>query len=141
MLLLIPVLWMASSTGQHPFPLVWFGRVCLIGPLFIVPPLFNLLPSRFQAKRSIIASYICGVLVGPFIASPPFGRLLLYEDGVELRVMFQRYFIPYAQMVSAFQLTLHSDLPRVPRTIRIVSLRSGPLVKQVNAMRAAAHRR
>ena len=137
----VPFVWLSANLGQHLFPLVWFV------PWFFAPVLYNGVPSRFEAQHTHVDAYTCGVLIGVFSATLPFARLLVYEEGVELRVMFQRYFLPYPQLdafetkvrfLSSFQLTLRSDLPGVPRKIRVSALRSAALLEQVNALRAAA---
>lgn len=99
----------------------------------------NYLPSPFQRKRKLIASFTGGGGTWYFNGSIPFVRLMVYADGVELRIALQRYFIPYKKMsppekkASFFStgLVIDSDLPGVPSRLKFVGIGMAKIVKTV----------
>jgi len=90
------------------------------------PVAYNHLPSRFQKQRNVVASYTGGGSIFLFNASWPFFRLMVYDDGLEIRTTLHRFFIPYDKMddfpkkVGFFSrgLLIKSKLPGVPSGIR-----------------------
>ncbi|MDH3973904.1 MAG: hypothetical protein OEV42_06455 [Deltaproteobacteria bacterium] len=104
-------------------------------PIMIVPAVFfilfisiiyNFFPSPFQKKRDKIASFTGGGSIFLFNGSWPFFRLLIYHDGLEIRVMFHRFFIPYDKIEAMPEKTgffsrgilIKSNLPDLPSGIR-----------------------
>lgn len=111
----------------------YFGpaaAACVFFPILILiffgSVVYNYVPSCFQRERSVVASYTGGGSILLFHGSWPFFRLIVYEDGVEVRVEFHRFFIPYDKMgaipskIGFFNrgLLIQSDLPGVPSSIR-----------------------
>ncbi len=94
--------------------------------MFFTPIIYNYLPSPFQKDREVIVSYTGGGSVNLFSGSWPFFRLFVYEDGLEIRVMLHRFFIPYDKMsdppekIGFFNrgILIESDFPGVPSGIR-----------------------
>jgi hypothetical protein len=94
--------------------------------IFAGPVLYNQVPSGFERARIVAASYTGGGSLFLFNGSWPFFRLLVYDDGVEIRIIFHRFFIPYDKMddlpekVGFFSsgVLFKSDLPDVPSSIR-----------------------
>jgi len=118
MFLLVGKLGDARRLTFMPFPLFIF--------VFGAPVAYNYLASPFQADRKVRASFTGGGSIFLFSGSWPFFRLLVYADGLEVRVMFHRFFIPYDQMgalpakIGFFSrgLLIESNLPGVPSGIR-----------------------
>lgn len=120
----------------------------LFMPLFVLiffgPIVYNYIPSRFQRERSVMASYTGGGSILLFHGSWPFFRLMVYEDGVEVRVEFHRFFIPYNKMgdlpnkIGFFSrgVLIKSDLPGVPSGIRFSGFRMKKILKVLNEMRS-----
>jgi hypothetical protein len=94
--------------------------------IFLTPVAYNFFPSSFQKERSPIASFSGGGSIFLFHGSWPFFRLIVYNDGLEIRVIFHRFFIPYDKMedlpekVGFFSrgILIKSNLPGVPSGIR-----------------------
>lgn len=94
--------------------------------IFIAPIAYNYFSSPFQIHRTPIETFTGGGAISLFNGTWPFFRLLVYKDGVEIRVMFHRFFIPYNKMdelpekVGFFSrgILIKSDLPGVPAGIR-----------------------
>ncbi len=107
--------WMASIIFMIGFAVIFFG-----------PMIYNGLSSPFERGREIIASYTGGGSASLMGGTWPFFKLIVYEDGLEVRVMFHRFFIPYESMedipekVGFFSrgILIKSDLPGVPCGIR-----------------------
>ncbi len=72
---------MMSAVFLSGFVLVLFG-----------PLVYNRLPSPFERNRELIASYTGGGSIALFTGSWPFFKLIVYKDGLEVRVMFHRFF-------------------------------------------------
>jgi len=105
------------SLGYRFIGLIVTTTLCLV--------FYNKLPSRFQTNRRLIKSFTGGVGVFLLHASWPFGKLLVYEDGIEIRFMFHCYYISYEKMAMSTNFLLfiggviiESDLPNVPKSIR-----------------------
>ena len=119
---------------------VFFPTFILI---FFGPVVYNYFPSRFQRERSIVASYTGGGSILLFHGSWPFFRLMVYEDGVEVRAMFHRFFIPYDKMgdipdkVGFFSrgVLIKSELPGVPSGIRFNGFGMKKLLRMLNEMK------
>ncbi len=111
--------------------------------IFFGPVVYNYIPSRFQRERSVVASYTGGGSILLFRGSWPFFRLMVYEDGVEVRVEFHRFFIPYNEMadlpnkIGFFSrgVLIKSDLPGVPSGIRFSGFGMKKILKVLNEMR------
>ena len=94
--------------------------------IFFAPVVYNFLPSSFQEQRNLIASFTGGGSIFLFNGTWPFFRLIVYNGGLEIRVMFHRFFIPYDKMedipekVGFFSrgILIRSNLPDVPSGIR-----------------------
>jgi hypothetical protein len=117
-------------------------------PLFILifagPILYNRVASPFEQGRSLVASYIGGGSTFLMNGSWPFFRLLVYTDGVELRAMFHRFFIPYDRMEELPEklgffnrgLLFRSDLPGVPSSIRFYGSGNKVILAQIQELRS-----
>ena len=120
---LITLLIIEKYAGPEKFALVFMPTFLL---MFLSPVVYNLLPSPFERKRSLIASYTGGGSIYLFSGTWPFFRLMIYKDGIEIRVMFHRFLIPYDKMADlppkigffSMSLLIKSDLPDVPSNIR-----------------------
>ena len=120
----------------------------LFGPFFLIlflgPVSYNYFPSSFQAKRNVIATFTGGGSIFLFHGSWPFFRLMVYKDGLEVRFMFHRFFIPYNKMedipdkVGFFNrgILIKSDLPDVPSGIRFSGFGMKKIIEVVNEMRS-----
>jgi hypothetical protein len=122
-----------------------------VGPLFailvlfilVAPTIFNYVSSPFQENRRLLASFTGGGSIFLFHGSWPFFRLMVYEDALEVRVMFQRFLIPYEKMekiprkISFFSsgLLIKSDLSDVPSRIRFSGFGMKKIVKNVSEAR------
>ncbi len=58
----------------------------------------NFVPSPFQEGRQAGASFTGGGPISLFGGTWPFSRLLVYRDGLEVRLLFHRFFVPYEAM-------------------------------------------
>lgn len=121
--LLIAVFAVQKYLGENAMAYVFLPGFALV---FFGPMIFNRIPSPFQKDRQVIRSFTGGGSLFLFQGSWPFFRLLVYSDGLEVRVMLHRFFIPYDKMggfpdkLGFFNLGLciKSDLPGVPSNIR-----------------------
>jgi hypothetical protein len=117
-----------------PFPfalffLIFFGTVA-----------YNYFPSSFQDKRDVMATFTGGGSIFLFHGSWPFFRLMVYKDGLEVRFMFHRFFIPYDKMgdipdkIGFFNrgILIKSDLPGVPSGIRFSGFGMKRILEVVN---------
>ena len=94
--------------------------------IFLSPVAYNFLPSSFQKQRNPIESFTGGGSIFLFSGTWPFFKLIVYKDGLEIRVMFHRFFIPYDKMedfpekIGFFSrgILIKSNLPSVPSGIR-----------------------
>jgi len=110
-----------GDTNQIAFPLM---PTFLF--IFLAPVAYNFLPSSFEKQRNPIASFTGGGSIFLFNGTWPFFRLIIYDDGLEIRVMFHRFFIPYDKMedipkkIGFFTrgILIKSNLPDVPTGIR-----------------------
>lgn len=110
--------WVLEKAGFLFMPTI---LLILFGPVA-----YNYLPSRFQKQRRVVASYTGGGSIFLFNGSWPFFRLMVYDDGLEIRTTLHRFFIPYDKMddfsekVGFFSrgLLIKSKLPGVPSGIR-----------------------
>ncbi len=137
-LLLVFVLERYFGPGVFPY---------LFMPIFVLnffgPIVYNYIPSRFQRERIVVASYTGGGSILLFHGSWPFFRLMVYEDGVEVRVEFHRFLIPYNKMVDlpnkigffSRGVLIKSDLPGVPSGIRFSGFGMKKILKVLNEMR------
>lgn len=111
--------------------------------VFLTPVLYNLIPSSFQRERSLISSYTGGGSIILFHGTWPFFRLMIYKDGIEIRVMFHRFFIPYDKMddlpekIGFFSrgILIKSNLPDVPSGIRFQGFGMKKILEVVNENR------
>jgi hypothetical protein len=111
--------------------------------IFIGPFLYNRTTSPFEERRSAVASFTGGGSILLLNGSWLFFRLLIYADGVEIRVPFHRHFIPYDKMdnlpakIGFFSsgVLFRSDLPEVPSSIRFYGFRSKDVLKAVQEQR------
>lgn len=111
--------------------------------LFVGPILFNYRPSPFQKQRRVLDVATGGGSIFMLNGSWPFFRLLIYDDGLEVRFFLHAWFIPYARLESitlqrAFlsrALLIRSDLPRVPNRIRFSSSRQKELLARIEDCR------
>jgi hypothetical protein len=126
--------------GPGAFPYLFMPTFILI---FFGPIVYNYIPSRFQRERSVVASCTGGGSILLFHGSWPFFRLMVYEDGVEVRVEFHRLFIPYNKMADLPNkigffgrgVLIKSDLPGVPSGIRFSGFGMKKILIVLNEMR------
>jgi hypothetical protein len=126
--------------GHDSFAVVFPGMFLF---LFIGPAVFNFLPSPFSAERTLVASFTGGGSIYLFSGSVPFFRLLVYDDALEVRVMFQRYLVPYDKMEAPPEkigfftsgVLIKSDLPDVPSNIRFAGFGMKNILRTVNEVR------
>jgi len=138
LLLLIFILERYFGPGVIPYVFMSMFPLIFLGPL-----VYNYIPSRFQKERKVVASYTGGGSILLFHGSWPFFRLVVYEDGVEVRVEFHRFFIPYNKMadlpnkIGFFSrgVLIRSDLPGVPSGIRFSGFGMKEILKVLNEMR------
>lgn len=127
-------LTVARAAGPERLPWVVLPTLILV---FVLPTLYNFVPSPFQERRRLVTSFTGGGSIYLFSGSWPFFRLLVYADGLEIRVMFHRFFVPYDRMdelpqkVGFFSrgLLVRSDLSGVPSRIRFQCLGMRKIVR------------
>jgi hypothetical protein len=127
--------------GPEAIPFFFLSAFLLI---FVGPALYNQVPSPFENERNPAASYTGGGSMLLFSGSWPFFRLLVYHDGVEIRAMFHRYFIPYDKMddlpdkIGFFNrgILFKSNLPDVPSGIRFYGSGIKRILKAINEQRS-----
>lgn len=127
--------------GPEVIPFLFFPLFLLV---FVGPALYNRSESSFEKERTPVATYTGGGSMFLFNGSWPFFRLLVYADGVEIRVMFHRFFIPYDEMADlpekigffSMGILFKSKLPDVPSSIRFYGSRSKKILEMVKAQRA-----
>ena len=98
--------------------------------VFLSPILYNYRKSIFENDRKPLKKITGGGSISLFSGTVPFFRLLIYDDGLEIRVMFNSFFIPYTKMsepphrVGSLTkgLAIKSDLPGVPAVIRFLGI-------------------
>lgn len=113
--------------------------------IFVGPTIFNYLSSPFEVNRRLVASFTGGGSIFLFNGSWPFFRLMVYDDALEVRVMFHRFLIPFDKMddipskVGFFTsgILIKSDLPEVPSRIRYSGFGMKKVVQVVNEARGA----
>jgi hypothetical protein len=123
-ILIIPILILELIDVIYVFPCIMLPGFCIA---FFWPLSFNNKPSIFEQNRSVINSKISGGVISFFKGSSPIFKTLLYSDGIEIRVMFNRFFIPYSQLIElrknkgifAKGVTLKSKIDGVPATIQL----------------------
>ena len=115
--------------------------------IFLAPVAYNFFPSSFQKQRNTLASFIGGGSIFLFNGTWPFFRLMIYNDGLEIRVMFHRFFIPYERMddipekIGFFSrgILIKSNLPGVPSGIRYQGFGMKRVVQEINRNRNRFH--
>lgn len=111
--------------------------------IFLGPVIYNQLKSPFEKQREVLSSYTGGGSTFLFSGSWPFFNLLVYRDGVEIRVFFHRFFVPYDKMddlqekIGFFTMGIlfKSDLPGVPSRIRFQGFGMKKILKLLNETR------
>ncbi len=111
--------------------------------LFAIQVIYNHAPSPFEENRNLVKSFTGGGSTFLFNGTWPFFRLMVYEDGLEVRVMFHRFFIPYDKIIDlpeksgffSLGLLIKSDLPGVPSAIRFHAFGMKRVVNVLNEMR------
>ncbi len=144
LLLAVPLGLVAAAAGLGGLEYVAYAFPPVFLVVFCAPIAYNYVSSRFEDGRTRLASYTGGGSIFMFNASWPFFRLLVYEDGVEVRVEYHRFFIPYASMgelpIKAGFFTrgllIASDLEGVPSKIRFGGFGMKRIVATVGEARA-----
>ena len=134
--LMIPSLIVIKYVGIAIMPVVFLPGFALI---FFGPVIYNTLPSPFEKDRKVLSAFTGGGSVFMFSGSWPFFKLLFYEDGIEVRVMLHRFFIPHDKMdnipekVGFFSrgILIKSDLPGVPSSMRFMAMGSKKAVQAI----------
>lgn len=137
---MVAILFVEKLGGPELIPYVFLPAFFI---MFFGPVIYNTFPSSFQKERSIVRSFTGGGSISLFHGSWPFFKLMVYHDGLEIRAMFHRYFIPYDKMdnipdkVGFFNrgLLIKSDLPDVPSGIRFSGFGMKKIVEVVNETR------
>ena len=137
---LLSVFILEKYARQDLMPLIIMPMFLFI---FLGDVIYNYLPSSFQRQRKLVASFTGGGSIFLLHGSPPFFRLLIYSDGLEVRFMFHRFFIPYDEMDDipdkvgflSRGILIKSDLPDVPSGIRFSGFGMKKIVKVVNETR------
>jgi len=127
--------------GPEVVPFFFLSAFLLI---FVGPLLYNQVPSPFENERNLIESYTGGGSIFLFSGSWPFFRLLVYPDGIEIRAMFHRYFIPYGKMdnlpdkIGFFNrgILFKSSLSDVPSGIRFHGFGMKRILEAINEQRS-----
>ncbi len=143
LLLAVPlagILLAEKFAGPEVVPFLFFPLFLLV---FVGPALYNRSESSFEKERTPVATYTGGGSMFLFNGSWPFFRLLVYADGVEIRVMFHRFFIPYDKMddlpekIGFFSsgIQFKSNLPGVPASIRFYGFGSKRILEMVKEQR------
>jgi len=112
--------------------------------LFLGPMAWNELASSFQRSRQILSSSHTGISLLFFNATWPFCKVLVYRDGVEIRVEFTRFFLPYDKCLEppkregifSSSLVFRTRLPGVPESIRIHSGKASAILAEIERARA-----
>jgi hypothetical protein len=136
----IAVLFVAiKAAGPYSAPNIF---VPILFALFIgVSAYDNFFPSSFQKKRDVIASFYGGGSIGFFnTGTAQSFKLLVYKDGLEIRVLLHRFFIPFEKIkeisaVGSFLnrgILIKSDLPSVPTEIRFNKLAIQKVIQSIN---------
>lgn len=126
--------------GQQIMPYIFIPYFLLT---FLGPLIYNIFPSPFEKERNIVASYTGGGSIFLFYWTWPFIKLNVYDDGLEIRIMFQRYFIPYDKMDDIPDqgdffnrgILIKSDLQDVPYGIRFIGFGMKNMLKVVKETR------
>jgi hypothetical protein len=144
---LVAITYAASYViGERIARLVFVGG---LGFLVLAPGLYSGIRSPFEERRKLVSSFAGG----GFFSTPPdawfpesvgFMRILIYEDGVEVRADFCCYFIPYDEMIRrgpktgwlrARGLSIESELPGVPNAIDYYGLDAKQALAEVEKHR------
>lgn len=112
--------------------------------LFVGPIAWNERASSFQGSREIVSTCRAGISMLFFHATFPFCKVLVYRDGLELRIEFTRYFLPYDKCIELLKLegmlgntlVLRTRIPGVPETIRIQTRQASTILAEIEAARA-----
>lgn len=104
---------------------------------------WNELVSSFQRSREVLSSYRVGISMLFFNATSPLCKILIYPDGVELRLQFTRYFLPYEKCTEppklegmfSNTLVLRTRIPDVPQTIRIRTGHASKILAEIEKAR------
>ena len=141
--LIIILAWIKSMGPRDPSDALPFLLIPIVLLIVILPSLYNLIASPFEKARKVIASFTGGGSLSLFHGTWPMFRLLIYEDGLEIRVFLHCFFIPYDKMdypfekisFSSTRLLIESDLPEVPSQIRFAVFRMKPIIALVEEHR------
>ncbi len=106
---------------------------------FFLLVISNYVGSPFQSGRRLITTIDGGGGDAVVEASMPFYRLLVYEDGIEIRGFFQCYFIPYDKITGIRKskllgsaVEIRSKAPDVPESITFASFHTGKIISMIN---------
>ena len=124
MVSLLPILFLLQNQTLDPSFLFFSAPLLFI---LVGPMLHNWIPSTFETTRTPISTFVTGGSIQFFISSLPSFRVLIYDDGIEIRAMYTRYFIPHDRMEPLAEdkgffrsgILIRSDLLEVPSKIRI----------------------
>jgi hypothetical protein len=149
----VQVTFLVSTAGfvgtvlvlQKLFGLDWAAWVAVPGllVLFVGPFAWNERKSSFEREREVLATYRVGLSLLLFNATVPFCKVLVYRDGVEIRVQYTRFFLPYDRLTSPPSLegilsgtvVFKSRLPGVPESILIHSSKASGIVARIEGAR------
>jgi hypothetical protein len=135
--------WVSRTWGVQTT--VGFGFLGLIVVCAILLA-WNKARSSFERTRKVVGWHHLGVEIW-FAFLPEFlCRLLIYQDGVELRFLLCRYFLPYDKLLGPLgvegdisdTLTFRTHLPDVPETIRIQLANMEYILREIERARGGA---
>jgi len=137
---MVPLFVMQNYYGMESFSIIFIPGFMVI---FFGPVVYNAIPSTFQKSRNVIVTFIGGGSIFMFNGSVPFFKLLVYKDGLEIRVMLHRFFIPYDKMEDIPEksgffsrgILIKSNLPGVPSSIRFAALGTKRAVERIRNAR------
>jgi len=121
----------------------WFVLSPLLLLLFLGSVVWSGLKSPFEESRKALSKCEPGVCLTLFHPRPSSGKLLIYRDGAEVRVGFDRYFLPYDRMAAppalegpkSHDLVLRPRLPGVPETFWIRSKEAAEILAEIENAR------
>lgn len=123
------------------------GMVLLLIMFVAASFLGNLPTSPFERRFRLVSSHFGGGATGAFHMAYPLTRLLIYHEGLEFRLLFQRYFVPFDRMPpptaekSFFTaLVVRPEAPGLPKYLRFGTFGSAEVIARVRAHHQAAPR-
>ncbi len=129
-LIVVPLLAAFLTVNHHGEEILSLIFPLILLFIILSPVVFNYFPSAFQERRRLVSAFTGSGSILLSVSPWPCFRLLIYEDAVEIRIMFQRYLIPYEKMADLQEkigfwsrgILFRADLPGVPSIIQFRGL-------------------